>query len=57
MRIVYKPGKSHKNADAMSRWINLIQLDNSIEKEQQKDEALAKLIKNPTGGYSVVNNK
>jgi hypothetical protein len=57
MKIQYKPGKSHTNADAMSRWIGLIQLDNTIEVEQSKDPELSKIINNPTGGYSVINGK
>ena len=38
MKIVYKPGKKHTNADALSRMICLIQFGEKLIEEQRKTE-------------------
>jgi hypothetical protein len=57
MEIVYKPGKSHTNADAMSRWIYLLTLDKSVQEEQQLDRELAVIIKKIKPPFEMVDGK
>ena len=57
MKIIYKPGKSHRNADAKSRWINFIKLETIIEEQQKQDKELMSLKDKLVSKYSVINGK
>ena len=56
MKIEYKPGKSHSNADAMSRWIAFVTLSGEVIKAQKDDVELAQLAKDVKFPYIVREN-
>jgi len=53
MKIQYKPGKSHSNADAMSRWIAFVSMADEVADAQNKDPELIGLIENVQYPYKL----